>query len=344
MNADAATDRRTADDHVARVAWPCRLALWMYPRRWRREHHDEVLGVLSQPQPPGAGRLRVGEACSLAGNGALVRVESLFFGWVHTTRERSALVAMVVVCALSLSALIFGEWLPWRAGAPLTGFDHPTRSGVPGLGALPALLGLGGVVLALAGRARAGQSVLALSALSALLTPGVTLLVGVNRPPLLHLGLLIALSVIAAAAPVRLRGRRRIAMIAAVTVTCVGLLGLSRWSGVLLGQGADSGSQSFYLSFGPMGVVSDVMAAATACAVLVAAAVPVLRRWTVPLLAVGWLWWLQALLVQYRAELASPYTLIIFGIGIATGTVVVTMFSRLAASYQVVLQKVQNSD
>ena len=99
-----------------------RVAMWAYPRRWRAQYADEVLGVLLAAGGVGSVVDRR-EVFSLVGNGLLVRVEALFGACSRRPREVAAAGAAAMLMVVSMAALVFGEWLPWRAGAPLLSLE-----------------------------------------------------------------------------------------------------------------------------------------------------------------------------------------------------------------------------
>ena len=219
-----------------------RVAMWAYPRRWRAQYADEVLGVLLAAGGVGSVVDRR-EVFSLVGNGLLVRVEALFGACSRRTREVAAAGAAAMLMVVSMAALVFGEWLPWRAGAPLLSLEDADATAAwqaagvagatPGLGVVMCVTALLGGVATVTGRARAGQGWFAATATAALVTPLVTLMVPVNRPLLMHLALVFGLAVIASAAPVRVRPGRRVAVawglsVLRLSLPAVGLVGDAR--------------------------------------------------------------------------------------------------------------------
>lgn len=305
---------------VGRVARAYRLALWAYPRRWRERYADEVLGVLLEPADagldgPDCPRVEWREAGSLVGNGLLVRVEGLFGYCTRRTREMAAAGAAMMLAVVSVAAFVFGEWLPWRAGAPLLSIEGAdsatawaTGQATPGMGPIVCATALVAGACSIAGRARAAQGWFAAAAASALATPLVAAVLPVNRPPIMHLALVFGLAMVAAAAPVRMRPGRRILVVVAVGVTAAAAL-LALWQ---LTRGGYSAATTFYDLYAVTRPVSDAVSWVTIPAAVLVAAVPILRKHIGAYLLVCLPWWMQQAGFQQLRHLVAPDTVLAF--------------------------------
>lgn len=284
--------------------------LWAFPKWWRIVYGDEVKGVLVQlAHDRGHALPEVREAASLLGNGLLMRVEGVFALCSLRTRQRAAMLAAVLAGVLSLVALVVAEFIPWRAGVPLAGpvpdfmWAETTLLGpmsfTAGLGALPAVGSVLGLVLALLRRARAAQGVFAVTAACIALLPLLAVLTGIHRPPLFRLGPVFALSLVAAAAPARLApGHRR------VIAWGLGVVGISVGAMAWNPQGLLGWVQLFsYLPLDGLHPMSQAGVVVSLTAVLIFLVAPQLRGWVMPLILVAVPWWVQA---AYLADAFPP--------------------------------------
>jgi hypothetical protein len=324
-------------DRAARVY---RLAMGAYPRRWRARYADEVLGVLLEPAGNGGPAVDWREASSLVGNGLLVRVEELF-GWcTRRTREVAAAGASMMLMVVSVAALVFGEWLPRRAGAPPLSIEDAdvaagwqaaeTGFGTPGLGTIVCVTAMVGSLCTIVGRARAGQGWFAVTAAAALAAPLVSAVVPVNRPLVMHLALVFGLAMVAAAAPVAVRPGRR-AWVAGCVAAVAGVALLWVFSSVTHDGDWSTTFYDVYLVTRP---VSDAVCWVTIPGVLVVAVVPGLRRHIAAYLLMCLPWWLQQAGFQQLRSLLAPDTVPAF-IGLAALLILVAVgLARLRQTYR----------
>lgn len=101
-----------------------RRLLRCYPRAWRQQHEDEVVGVLlDQAEAAGRATVTVGAAVDLVGHGLEERAESLLRWWPRRWREQTAVVALVAAAGLSLLLLV-GEVIGAQARPPAEEIHH----------------------------------------------------------------------------------------------------------------------------------------------------------------------------------------------------------------------------
>jgi len=106
-----------------------RRLLVSYPRRWRREHGDEVVGTLLDAAGPGQRRPTRRETVNLIGNGLRRRC----FPVSGLLPHLAAVLVAVVVAAVGVAG---GTWLGWRSAAALPSDDRAlavARSAAPEL-------------------------------------------------------------------------------------------------------------------------------------------------------------------------------------------------------------------
>lgn len=324
--------------------------LWAFPRSWRAVYGDEVRDVLVElAQDRGHAAPEVREAASLVGNGLLMRVEGVFALWSLQTRQRAAMLAASLVGVLGLVALVVAEFIPWRAGVPLAG---PTpdftwaqgtvlgpMSFTAGLGAVPAVGSLAGLLLVVLGRARAAQGAFVVAAACAALLPLVAAMTGIHRPPLFRLGLVFALLLVAAAAPTRLTPVHR-----RVISWVMGVVGIAVSAMAMNPQGLLGWVQLFYY-LPPDGLypLSQVGLVVSLTALLIFLTVPSLRGWAMPLTLVSAPCWIQAAYLGHAfppiAVLMSPPG---FLLTCAAATAVTGSVSHLSRKYTLPLQRTQH--
>jgi len=88
-----------------------RAALRWYPRSWRAENADAIVGtMLDQAEAQGRSTPLPGELCNLASSGASRRLERFA---PRAVRDRLALIALLMGTALSLLSTVLAEWAPF---------------------------------------------------------------------------------------------------------------------------------------------------------------------------------------------------------------------------------------
>lgn len=105
-----------------------RLLRW-YPRRWRQQNEDALIGtLLDVAESEGRDRPRRSEVVDLAANGVGTRVAGVF---PAAARDRAASFALATGLAWSLVYFVVQDWMPWNAEAhnytldPLGPFNSP---------------------------------------------------------------------------------------------------------------------------------------------------------------------------------------------------------------------------
>lgn len=100
-----------------------RAALRWYPRRWRSENADAIVGtMLDQAEAEGRDRPARGELRDLAGSGIRVRIERVAPGAV---RDRVAAIALALGSAYALIMFVGSEWAPFATTGPWNGWMLP---------------------------------------------------------------------------------------------------------------------------------------------------------------------------------------------------------------------------
>lgn len=333
MTAEAQPDSRLARGYG-------RLLL-AYPRGWRREHGDEVLGVLMESgHAQGAGRPDRREAASLVGNGLLMRVESLFALWRRRTRERFALLALVALVALSVLGLAMGELTPWAAPPDYFGELGIVRT--LGLGVPLALLPIGALGLVVGGRRRTAQGLLAGTAVLALALPGLSALTGIGRPTLYYVSLVFGLALLGAAVPVPVARRDRPALLLSVAVTASAMVAMILFVPYIGRRTWVEAAATFYSAeFGGARQIAADLTVLTAVAVVVIALLSVrVRGWLIPFAVACLPWWAVHAAFQANLEFFSGAPTRAYFAAAAAGTVaLLVLVSRVGPAYRLVITR-----
>lgn len=165
-----------------------RGVLSCYPRWWREQRGDEVLGVL-QESADQRGHDDPRDLLNLAVHGIRLRLGPAgAAGPGRQVLDRVSVVAMALLSTVCVTLLVFGEWAPWD---PQSSFGH-TPIGNLTTGSISYLAGLLALVAAVAGRSTLARGLAAFATVSALvmMAPPVDQLImdqGFARPPGIHL-------------------------------------------------------------------------------------------------------------------------------------------------------------
>lgn len=97
-----------------------RVTLACYPRWWRAEHGDEVIGLLLDSAEDN-GHADYRDLLNLAIHGLRLRLQPDTGPVVGLgVRDRVSVIAVALLVPISVTLLVFGEWAPWDAA---TSFD-----------------------------------------------------------------------------------------------------------------------------------------------------------------------------------------------------------------------------
>ena len=193
-----------------------RRALNWYPKAWRAQNGEAILGVLMDGAE-GRTQPRAGDIVNLAANGLLTRLAPLADIVPRGVRDAASSLALGFGFGLTITMLVMQEWAPW---APTSTMYYPEPASLEpvaspmvgpfsGWGALLYLTWIIGGLFFAAGKVHMGRWTLVAT------IPGSVALVllagntnGWSRPPTLALAVLLSLVVIVAAGrPLQRRGQ-----------------------------------------------------------------------------------------------------------------------------------------
>ncbi|WP_433013118.1 hypothetical protein [Kribbella sp. CA-294648] len=202
-----------------------RAVLKCYPRWWRDQHGDEVLGVLLD-SADARGRTDLGDLLNLVAHAVRLRLNSSGPPTlVQGIRNRVSVIAVTLVAAISVNFLIFGEWAPWDPGTSMV--VSPIGNLTTGL--ICYVAGLLAAIAVAVGRAQAARWLAAFSGLSALamILPPIEQFAetfGFTRPPGAILGFLAAICVLVVAGEPRRPDGHRGAVLLLGAIPTVGVV------------------------------------------------------------------------------------------------------------------------
>lgn len=241
-----------------------RRLLVCYPRRWRAEHADALLGVLLDVATAGDDRFRPNPAivADVALHGLRTRASAIGSFLPSTVRDRAAMIALGSGSAISVVFLMFGEWRP-----AIDNFGHvPTMT--------PSIVGYLGWILALASaivaRPRVSRLLLVLTLVATVMAPAISSVQDMARPPLWLMLFLAMLCTVACL------GRASSYPGARPQVIAISTAGVCSGIAAAVAGAADQ-SDEFYRATGAFPVFGDT-SAYTAAAVAVAAALLLMGR------------------------------------------------------------------
>ncbi|WP_350274408.1 hypothetical protein [Kribbella sp. HUAS MG21] len=205
-----------------------RATLACYPRWWRAQHGEEVIGLLLDSAEDN-GRADYRDLLNLAVHGVLLRLKpdsrALPGRSVRSVRDRVSVIAVALLVPISLTLLVFGEWAPWD---PSTSFDPAPVANLT-TGVLCYLAGLLAAGFVACGRATAGRRLAAAGGLIALVIQfgpieQFALRYSISRPPSWMLLFIAAICLLASVGtPVPPRNSRRLFLTLAAVPTAVAL-------------------------------------------------------------------------------------------------------------------------
>jgi len=141
-----------------------RAALDWYPRRWRDENGEAMLGtLLDEAEATGRDRPRPTDLANLAVHGIAATARQLPDRVPAAIRDRASAIALATGFALALVQFLAVEWAPWAPNGPWNGWAFDWRgvnADVPGFGPFASAgvilygLWLAAFVLAIVGLAR----------------------------------------------------------------------------------------------------------------------------------------------------------------------------------------------
>jgi hypothetical protein len=115
-----------------------RAALDWYPRGWREENGEAILGtLLDEAEATGRERPRFGDVVNLALHGIAATAKEVPDRVPAAVRDRIAAISLGTGFALSLVLFLGAEWAPWAPNGPWNGWAFDWRvshSDVPGFG------------------------------------------------------------------------------------------------------------------------------------------------------------------------------------------------------------------
>ena len=209
-------------------------ALGAYPRRWRREQGEELIGVLlSVAVSEHRTKATRAELFNLVANGLATRGLELLGSVGRQRRDGIAFTATVLATYLALTLTLLGEWGPWVRPGSLhwrptgAGFGETFLSIGPFTTAAAAvyLALLAGFVTALTGRHALRRALHLGAAVAAPLIPLSGAVTGILAPPLAPMLVLSGLALLALAGNPAATFARRVQLAAATAgVAAVGLL------------------------------------------------------------------------------------------------------------------------
>ncbi|MCQ1994286.1 hypothetical protein [Arthrobacter sp. zg-Y1171] len=217
-------------------------ALGAYPRRWRREQGEELIGVLLYvARSEHRTKATPAELLNLVGNGLATRGLELLGSVGRRRRNGIAFTATVLATYLALTLTLLGEWGPWVRPGTLRwrptgeGFGEAFLAAGPFTTAAAAvyLALLAGFVAALAGRHSLRRTLHLSAAVAAPLIPLSGAVAGILAPPLTPMLVLSGLALLALIGNPAASASRHV-LLGAVTagVSLAGLwLAVSRLSG-----------------------------------------------------------------------------------------------------------------
>ncbi|MCQ1999895.1 hypothetical protein [Arthrobacter zhaoxinii] len=217
-------------------------ALGAYPRRWRREQGEELIGVLLYvARSEQRTKATPAELFNLVGNGLATRGLELLGSVGRRRRNGIAFTATVLATYLALTLTVLGEWGPWVRPGTLRwrptgeGFGEAFLAAGPFTTAAAAvyLALLAGFVAALAGRSQLRRTLHLSAAATAPLIPLSGAVTGILAPPLTPMLVLSGLALLALIGNPAASASRRV-LLAAVTAgaSLAGLLlAVSRLAG-----------------------------------------------------------------------------------------------------------------
>ena len=115
-----------------------RAALDWYPKGWRDENGDAMLGtLLDEAEATGREKPRLGDLANLAMHGAAESLRRIPARIPSTVRDRLAAVSLATGFAFAVVFFVAGEWAPWATNGPWNGWAidwRPMNREVPGFG------------------------------------------------------------------------------------------------------------------------------------------------------------------------------------------------------------------
>jgi len=115
-----------------------RAALDWYPRRWREENGEAMIGtLLDEAEATGREKPRLGDLANLAFFGLKARVVWLSLAVPPRVRDRVSAITLATGFAFALVMFVGAEWAPWAERGPWNGWIAdwvPTGGVVPGFG------------------------------------------------------------------------------------------------------------------------------------------------------------------------------------------------------------------
>ena len=115
-----------------------RAALDWYPRGWREENGEAILGtLLDEAEATGREKPRFGDVLNLALHGIAATAKEVPDRIPAPIRDRIAAISLATGFALALVLFLASEWAPWAPNGPWNGWAYDwrvTHSAVPGFG------------------------------------------------------------------------------------------------------------------------------------------------------------------------------------------------------------------
>jgi len=308
-----------------------RRALRWYPRRWRADNEDAILGVLLDGATE-RDRPRAAEVLDLAANGLRARLEPLDRMLPSTVRDRASDLALGLGFGVAFVLLLMQEWAPWATSVEPW---IPAPAGVgpfAGWGGLLYSVWVTAFLLIVSGFSRTGRWLLVASIPFSILLVSFASTTEWQRPPALALAAMGSLALITALGRPLARRTSWLPLALAALVTLASVIfsfvsnvevttrvtAVEAWRGLIFGNGAGE----WYLW----------------ALITLAAIAAIARRWSwfgaAALLSVPWL---GICLVQL---IDSGHSLLLVGVILLVFAVFVAMCAWHARGYRLVIQRV----